>query len=131
MSTLKTDNLSTTSGNASAPVETIVRGSAKAFVNFDASSGTPIIRNSLNVSSITDNGVGDYTVNFTNPLQDANYIVTEGRSGKNGLSIYPGNLLVDTSLGALQYSSAGFRIVYRGSTAALSDVSFVGLSVFS
>lgn len=47
----------------------------KAWVNFNGTS-TVAIRASFNVSSITDNGVGDYTVNFTNALTDANYVVT-------------------------------------------------------
>jgi len=44
----------------------------KAWVNFNGT-GTVAIRASLNVSSITDNGTGDYTVNFTNAMSDANY----------------------------------------------------------
>lgn len=46
------------------------------FVNFNASSGTPSINKSKNVSSITDNGVGDYTINFTNNYADAHYVVS-------------------------------------------------------
>lgn len=45
---------------------------AKAWVNFNGS-GTVAIRASGNVSSITDNGTGDYTVNFTTAMPDANY----------------------------------------------------------
>lgn len=44
----------------------------RAWVNFNGT-GTVAIRASFNVSSITDNGVGDYTVNFTNAMPDANY----------------------------------------------------------
>lgn len=44
----------------------------RAWVNFNGT-GTVAIRASGNVSSITDNGVGDYTVNFTTAMQDANY----------------------------------------------------------
>lgn len=44
----------------------------RAWVNFNGT-GTVAIRGSFNVSSITDNGTGDYTVNFTNALPDANY----------------------------------------------------------
>ena len=44
----------------------------RAWVNFDGT-GTVAIRASGNVSSITDNGTGDYTVNFTNAMSDANY----------------------------------------------------------
>jgi hypothetical protein len=44
----------------------------RAWVNFNGT-GTVAIRASGNVSSITDNGVGDYTVNFTTAMPDANY----------------------------------------------------------
>ena len=46
----------------------------KAWVNFNGT-GTVAIRSSFNVSSITDNGTGDYTINFTNPMSDTNYAV--------------------------------------------------------
>jgi len=46
----------------------------KAWVNFNGTS-TVAIRASYNVSSITDNGVGDYTVNFTTALADTNCAV--------------------------------------------------------
>jgi len=55
------DNFDTAGGNA-----------VKAWVNFNGT-GTVAIRASFNVSSITDNGTGDYTVNFTTALADANY----------------------------------------------------------
>jgi hypothetical protein len=44
----------------------------RAWVNFNGT-GTVAILASGNVSSITDNGVGDYTVNFTTAMPDANY----------------------------------------------------------
>jgi hypothetical protein len=47
--------------------------SARAWVNFNGT-GTVAIRASGNVSSITDNGTGDYTVNFTTAMSDANYV---------------------------------------------------------
>lgn len=46
----------------------------RAWVNFNGT-GVVAIRASGNVSSITDNGLGDYTVNFTVQMQDANYCV--------------------------------------------------------
>lgn len=48
---------------------------AKAWVRFDGT-GTVAIAASHNVSSITDNGTGNYTVNFTANLGDANYTIT-------------------------------------------------------
>ena len=47
----------------------------RAWVNFNGT-GTVAIRASGNVSSITDNAVGDYTVNFTTAMPDANYSAT-------------------------------------------------------
>ena len=47
----------------------------RAWVNFNGT-GTPAIRASGNVSSITDNGSGDYTVNFTTAMPDASYAVS-------------------------------------------------------
>ncbi len=44
----------------------------RAWVNFNGT-GTPAIRASGNVSSITDNGTGDYTINFTVSMPDTNY----------------------------------------------------------
>jgi hypothetical protein len=46
----------------------------RAWVNFNGT-GTVAIRASGNVTSITDNGTGDYTVNFTTAMADANYSV--------------------------------------------------------
>lgn len=44
----------------------------RAWVNFKGT-GTLAIRSSGNVTSVTDHGVGDYTVNFTNAMPDVNY----------------------------------------------------------
>jgi hypothetical protein len=54
----------------------------RAWVNFNGT-GTVAIRASGNVSSITDNGTGDYTVNFTTAMPDANYALT-GAGGNDG-----------------------------------------------
>jgi hypothetical protein len=53
----------------------------QAWVNFNGT-GTVAIRASYNVSSITDNGTGDYTVNFTNAMTDANYCVSATTGGQ-------------------------------------------------
>jgi hypothetical protein len=55
----------------------------RAWVNFNGT-GTVAIRASFNVSSITDNGTGDYTVNFTTALSDTNYgVVSSGGNATN------------------------------------------------
>ena len=47
---------------------------AKVWVNFNGT-GTIAIRDDFNVTSLTDNGTGDYTVNYTNAMSDTNYSV--------------------------------------------------------
>jgi len=58
-------------------------GLCKAWVNFNGT-GTVTIRASYNVSSITDNGVGDYTVNFATAMVDADYSIALA-SGTSGI----------------------------------------------
>lgn len=81
MSTIRVNNITDTSGGSSS---LSVPGAAKAWVNFNGT-GTIAIRAQLNVSSITDNGVGDYTVNFTTAMTDANYSFVATSSGQNGV----------------------------------------------
>jgi hypothetical protein len=64
-------NLSFNSGYGSAAVAY----GCRAWVNFNGT-GTVAIRASGNVTSITDNGTGDYTVNFTTAMPDVNYCST-------------------------------------------------------
>ena len=86
---MSTINLATLQSNTALP-PTIQNSSAveigtfcRAWVNFNGT-GTVAIRASFNVSSITDSGVGIYTVNFTTALPDANYCPTAvaGASGQ-------------------------------------------------
>lgn len=71
MSTLKVNTIQNTSG-----VEVYT---AKAWVNFNGT-GTVAIRASGNVSSITDNGGGLFTVNLTSAMPDTNYSISGGVS---------------------------------------------------
>jgi hypothetical protein len=76
----------------------------RAWVNFNGT-GTPAIRASGNVSSITDNGTGDYTVNFTTAMPDANYAFSGmGRQdGGNAAFVAPGTSTT-TSFGVQTYN---------------------------
>ena len=85
MSLSPTGNLfvgGTTQNTATAPV--YAGNTAKAWVNFNGVT-TATIRASFNVSSVTYNSVGDYTVNFTNALVDANYSVTTMANANYGV----------------------------------------------
>jgi len=73
MSTIRVDNLQTTGGAGLYP--------AKAWVNFNGT-GTVAIRSDGNVSSITDEAEGKYTVNLSPSQSSASYSITTG-SGEN------------------------------------------------
>ena len=79
MSTLRVNTIQNSGGTGSPAIS----GLAAAWVNFNGI-GTVAIRASNNVSSITDNAAGDYTVNFTTALVDANYAVSCNRSDSVG-----------------------------------------------
>lgn len=70
MSTLKADTIQNTSGGAATLTK---QHAAKSWVNFDGTAGTIAARDSFNVSSLTDNGTGLYSVNFNNNFSDGNY----------------------------------------------------------
>ena len=74
MSTLKVNTIQDASGGSSSTASDIAQGRAKSWVQFDGRS-TPSIADSFNVSSITDNGTGDYDVNFSTNMSNANYSV--------------------------------------------------------
>lgn len=85
MSTLVAQTIS--NGTVSTSSANVIQGSAKAWVNFNGI-GTVAIRASYNVSSITDNGTGEYTVNFTNAMPDANYSYQIcARDDNNGMGV--------------------------------------------
>lgn len=69
-------------GTNSTSATNCISGSAKAWVRFATTTSAGVINASYNVSSITYNGVGDCTINFTNALADANYCaVSMGADG--------------------------------------------------
>jgi hypothetical protein len=100
-----------TAGNNTTAVATtafvtaaIPTNNIKAWVNFNGT-GTPAIRASLNVSSITDNGTGDYTVNFTTAMTDANYAAS-GFAGDAAFSV----LTFISSYGTYTQTTTAFRL---------------------
>ena len=66
---------------------------ATAWVNFNGTLAGPIpARDSYNVSSITDNGTGQYTISFAVVMDNANYAVTS--MAGNDASVYTGNSII-------------------------------------
>lgn len=84
MSKIKTNVLTSLNETDEVQIPTLDQRMAKAWVNFDGS-GTISIRDSYNVSSVIDNGVGDYTINLTASLDNQNYcLIAGGNSGGTG-----------------------------------------------
>lgn len=100
----------------------------KAWVNFNGT-GTVAIRASYNVTSITDNGTGDYTINFTTALSDANYsaVVHTGASttgtGNSAYSSQP------SGTGTTAFSTTAYRF-WSKQTTALVDVDLASVAIF-
>jgi len=104
----------------------------RAWVNFKGT-GTVAIQASGNVSSITDNGVGDYTVNFTTAMPDANYAVTA--AVKPDTATYTDTNVhlfgVMLGIGAPAQTTTQCRVVGKyGSQPSLYDLSVVSLAIF-
>ena len=116
MSTIKVTNLQDTSGSNSSTSEEIFQGRAKAWVSFNGT-GTVAIRDDFNVDTITDNGTGDYTVNFDNAMSNSNYSVAGSVSWSTTWGTY---LTIDAST----YSTTAVRIrsIYTNSSATLTHI---------
>lgn len=102
---------------------------ARVWVNFNGT-GTVAIRASGNVSSITDNGVGDYTVNFATAMTDANYAILGTMGGQNvqtigGAIATPNVVLSSGALSAPTTSSCRIVCAYNG-----ADAPYVNVAIF-
>jgi hypothetical protein len=109
-------NLSFNSGYGSAAVAY----GCRAWVNFNGT-GTVAIRASGNVTSITDNGTGNYTVNFTNAMPDANYTAQLSIGSISGGSTDVIPFVNSTSTSSVQVYSV--QAVFR-------DATYVGVAIF-
>jgi uncharacterized protein (AIM24 family) len=103
----------------------------RAWVNFNGT-GTVAIRGSGNVSSITDNGTGDYTVNFTIAMPDVNYCASTMVVGNDTLGAQSQCVIRGTAAsGATTMTTTQFRVI-AGFPASntLNDLSIVNITVF-
>jgi hypothetical protein len=114
---IDTQALSLFNASGSAPVY-----ACRAWVNFDGT-GTPAIRASGNVTSITDNGTGNYTINFTTAMPDVNY------SASYSVSNVSGSVIVKGALSGT-YSTSAVQILCFVAGGADTDVAIVGVSIF-
>jgi hypothetical protein len=94
----------------------------RAWVNFDGT-GTVAIRASGNVSSITDNGTGDYTVNFTTAMPDANYAAQYMLSSSR-------QFIKTVANGGADPTTTTFRIASLNASGVADDPAFNLLAFF-
>ena len=97
----------------------------RAWVNFNGT-GTVAIRAAFNVSSVTDGGVGIYTINFTDAFADVNYSssVLAGTAG----STLTGDI---GNLAATAPTSSALRITTRNTaTGSPVDATYINVNVF-
>ena len=105
---------------------------ARAWVNFNGT-GAVEIRAAANVSSITDNGTGDYTINFTVPMPDANYTLVG--TAMRDFSVGAADPVVVVNANSTSFSYAYTTTAARiktqiTSTNALADPLAVNVVVF-
>lgn len=100
----------------------------KAWVNFNGT-GTVAIRESYNVSSITDHGTGNYAVNFTTAMADTNYnFVTNSSNTNNSNILCIGQLNWDNPT----KSTSVLRLYNLKTTnGALTDQDTISVTIFS
>jgi hypothetical protein len=92
----------------------------RAWVNFDGT-GTVAIRESGNVSSITDNGTGDYTINFTTAMPDVNYNAVFGSA----------QIVQENSVNrSITTTTFSIRTITRADSYTVSDEPYIFLAVF-
>jgi hypothetical protein len=96
-------------------------GLCKAWVNF-IGTGTVSIRAAFNVSSITDNGTGEYTVNFTTAMPDVNYTFA---FGKRSSATNTGSVIL---VNGTPTTSAFFVATFENNT--LTDALIAGIQFF-
>ena len=96
-------------------------GIAKAWANFNPSSGTVVINNSFNISSITRNGAGDFTVNFTTAMPNANYVLSGQTQQTN---TYFSTSIYLISPGASVPSTTSFRFLCFGWSSGTAGVQY-------
>ena len=114
----------TSNGAGALPTfQTLQQANIVAWINFNGS-GTPTARASGNVTSITDNNVGDYTINFTNALADANYAMVS--SGQN-TSAGGASSAVATNTTTTPTASA-CRVISAVGTGGNYDATYIGLA---
>ena len=106
MSELRADTI--TGSDGSSPVALTKQSAAKAWVNVNGT-GTIAIIDSDGVTSISDNGTGDYSVTLTNSMSDADYATVANSSRET--DVFTTNIYTNNTTGAyVSATSSTFRV---------------------
>lgn len=118
-------------GTNSTSATNCIQGSAKAWVNFNGT-GTVAIRASYNVSSITDEGTGQYTINMTTAMPNTNYatVVSCGTPSNAKMSADI-NVVGDAPVSDSPPTVSSFRILTTRYDSANVDSKYVSVAVLS
>ena len=101
----------------------------RAWVNFNGTGLVSVIA-SGNVSSVTDNGVGDYTLNFATPMPNANYSISGSSTEYSDGSPIPVSLRM-SGTNPLIKSTSAVRVSTRSPySSALIDINNISVQVF-
>ena len=76
-SELRVNTLKDAAGANSVAMQYVAGGSAKAWIDYKGTD-TNAVQDSLNISSVTDNGTGDYTIILSNSMSSAEYAIVDG-----------------------------------------------------
>ena len=144
---LGSDGTTTTTLSSSANIKSAINASGdapiyacRAWVNFDGTNAfspnpsTSAIRASGNVSSITQNGSGDYTINFTTAMDDNDYAcllsgINRGTASATNYSV--GYYTTSPHRDAVDYNSGSVRILnHMGNSATMIDTDTISVAIF-
>lgn len=132
MTTGQIANLSFTSGTATSGNYSVTVSDANTFTVTDTVSGVTtgnvtrnnFIRRSFNVSSVTDNSVGDYTVNFTTAFADTNYVC----AGTANATVASRSAILSPKFSGI-YSTTAIQLAINDSGNVFIDPTIVGLAI--
>ena len=119
MSELRTNTLSNAAGTG--PAVLTGQSAAKAWANLDGT-GTIVLRDDFNVASVTDNGIGDYTFNYSKNMTSSSYVFGVTGANNSTYEVRHYNTLTRSA------SAAQVRC-QNNSGSGFQDASYVGMSI--
>tara|TARA_B100000035_G_scaffold264083_1_gene236019 strand:- start:238 stop:618 length:381 start_codon:yes stop_codon:yes gene_type:complete len=125
MSVVKANKIVHNSGSETTEIDipSLDQRMAKVLLNYNGSAGS--IRHSYNISSVVDNGTGDYTVNFASALADTNYVLV------NGWEASPNNSTRSNhTFDSYSYTTTSVRILGSGASNVAQNFAYLWLAIF-